>query len=89
MQQRMMAVKEELASRTYEGVSGAGAVRVVVTGSQRLASVAIGNDVLDDPEMLGDLIVVAANQALEASAAEAQQAMGGLTGSIDLGGLLG
>lgn len=89
MQQRVMAVKEELASRTYEGVSGGGAVRVVVTGSQRLASVEIGNDVLDDPDMLGDLIVVAANQALEASATEAQQAMGGLTGGIDLGGLLG
>ncbi len=42
-----------------------------------------------DPEMLGDLIVVAANQALEAAATDASKAMGGLTGGLDLGGLLG
>jgi DNA-binding protein YbaB len=39
--------------------------------------------------MLGDLIVVATNQALEAASAEASKAMGGMTGGLDLGGLLG
>ena len=91
MQEQMLAAREELAARTYEGHSGGGAVRVVVTGGSRIESVTIDPAVIDptDPEMLGDLIVVAANQALEAAAADAGSAMGGLTGGLDLGGLLG
>lgn len=89
VQEQMMAMEEDLALRTYEGTSGGGAVRVVVTGSSRIASVEIRGDVLDDPQMLGDLIMVAANQALEAAAADAREAMGGLTGGMNLGGLLG
>ena len=91
MQEQMLAAQEELAARTYEGQSGGGAVKVVVTGSGRIDSIHLDASVIDptDPEMLGDLIVVAANQALEAASAEAGQTMGGLTGGIDLGGLLG
>jgi DNA-binding YbaB/EbfC family protein len=91
MQEQMLAAQEELASRTYEGRSGGGAVKVVVTGSGRIDSIHIDSAVIDpsDPEMLGDLIVVATNQALEAASAEASKAMGGLTGGLDLGGLLG
>jgi DNA-binding YbaB/EbfC family protein len=91
MQEQMLAAQEELASRTYEGRSGGGAVRVVVTGGGRIDSIAIDFAVIDptDPEMLGDLIVVAANQALEAASSDASQAMGGLTGGLDLGDLLG
>ena len=91
MQEQMLAAQEELASRTYEGRSGGGAVRVVVTGGGRIDSIGIDFTVIDptDPEMLGDLIVVAANQALEAASSDASKAMGGLTGGLDLGGLLG
>lgn len=89
MQEQMMVAQEELASRTYEGTSGGGAIKVVVTGSSRIVSVQIRGDLLDDAEMLGDLIVVAANQALDAAAADAQEQMGGLTGGINLGDLLG
>ena len=86
-----MAAREDLAARTYEGRSGGGAVRVIVTGSGRIDSISIDPSVIDpaDPEMLGDLIVVAANQALETASADASNAMGGLTGGLDLGGLLG
>lgn len=91
MQEQMLAAQEELAARTYEGRSGGGAVKVVVTGAGRIDSIHIDSTVIDptDPEMLGDLIVVATNQALEAASAEASEAMGGLTGGLDLGGLLG
>ncbi len=91
MQEQMLAAQEELATRTYEGRSGGGAVKVVVTGKGRIESIHIDPAVIDptDPEMLGDLIVVAANQALEAASSDASQAMGGLTGGLDLGGLLG
>jgi nucleoid-associated protein EbfC len=90
MQEQMLAAQEELAARTYEGRSGGGAVKVVVTGNGRIDSVSI--DSMFDPtdlEMLGDLIVVAANQALEEASTEAGKKMGGLTGGIDLGSLLG
>lgn len=91
MQEQMLAAQEELAARTYEGRSGGGAIKVVVTGSGRIESIAIDSGVIDptDPEMLGDLIVVAANQALETASAAASKAMSGLTSGLDLGGLLG
>lgn len=91
MQEQLMATREDLAARTYEGVSGGGAVRVIVTGNGRIDSISIDPSVIDpaDPEMLGDLVVVAANQALETASADASNAMGGLTGGLDLGGLLG
>lgn len=89
MQEQMVAAQETLSSRTYEGTSAGGAVKVIVTGSSRISSVEIGGELLGDLDMLGDLIVVAANQALEAAAADAKEAMGGLTGGIDLGGLFG
>jgi nucleoid-associated protein EbfC len=91
MQEQLMATREDLAARTYEGHSGGGAVRVIVTGSGRIDSISIDPSVIDpaDPEMLGDLIVVAANNALETASADASNAMGGLTGGLDLGGLLG
>lgn len=91
MQEQMLAAQEELAARTYEGRSGGGAIRVVVTGNGRIESVTIDSGVIDptDPEMLGDLIVVAANHALETASSAASKAMSGLTGGLDLGGLLG
>ena len=90
MQEQMLAAQEELAARTYEGRSGGGAVKVVVTGNGRIDSVSIDSAIdPTDLEMLGDLIVVAANQALEEASLEAGKKMGGLTGGIDLGSLLG
>lgn len=91
MQEQLMATRENLAARTYEGLSGGGAVKAIVTGNGRIDSISIDPSVIDpaDPEMLGDLIVVAANQALETASADASNAMGGLTGGLDLGGLLG
>ena len=91
MQEQLLAAREDLAGRTYEGRSGGGAIRVMVIGSGRIDSITIDPSVIDstDPEMLGDLIVVAANQALEAASTDAGNAMGGLTGGLDLGGLLG
>lgn len=91
MQEQMLKAQEELAARTYEGRSGGGAVKVVATGGGRIDSIHIDSALIDptDPEMLGDLIVVAANQALEAASSDASKAMGGLTGGLDLGSLLG
>lgn len=87
MQQQFAAAQEELAAKTYEGTAGGGAVTVVVSGAGSLVSVDFDPSVLDpeDPEMAGDLVVAAANQAFAAATEDATEAMGGM----DLGGLLG
>jgi DNA-binding YbaB/EbfC family protein len=91
MQEQMMAAQQALAGRTYEGTAGGGAVTAVVRGTGELVSVTFSADVLDpdDPEMAGDLVVAAVNQALGAMHADAESSMGGVTGGVDLGGLLG
>ncbi len=87
MQQQLSQAQQELADKTYRATAGGGAVAAVVRGSGELVSVEFDPAVLDpeDPEMAGDLVVAAVNQALQAAAADAGQAMGGL----GLGGLLG
>ena len=91
MQQQMMAAQEELAQKTYEGTAGGGVVTAVVRGTGELVSVTFDPEVLDpdDPEMAGDLVVAAVNQALSAMSADADASMGGMAGGMDLGGMLG
>ena len=91
MQQQMMVAQEALAHKTFEGTAGGGAVKAVINGTGELLSVDFEASVLDpdDPEMAGDLVVAAVNQAMAAMSADAESSMGGLTGGMDLGGMLG
>jgi len=91
MQEQLAAAQDELASATFEGSAGGGVVKATVTGSNEVVSVEIDPSVIDpeDPEMLGDLVVAAVNQAIKNAADAAQQSLGGLAGGLDLGGLLG
>jgi len=67
MQDRMAKVQTELESETVEAGAGGGAVRVVMTGTQKVVSVAIDPAAAGDSEMLQDLVVAAVNEALELS----------------------
>jgi hypothetical protein len=67
MQERMNKVQSELESETVEASAGGGAVRVVVTGTQKVVSVTIDPEAASDHEMLQDLIVAAVNEAMEQS----------------------
>ncbi len=91
MQAQIQQTQAELAQRTYEASAGGGAVKAVVRGTGELVSVTFDPAVLDpeDPEMAGDLVVAAVNQALAAAAEDASSSVGGLAGGLDLGGLLG
>jgi len=91
MQQQMAKAQADLADRTYEATAGGGVVKAVVKGNGDLVSVEFDPSVLDpdDPEMAGDLVVAAVNAAMKMAADDAGEAMGGLTGGMDLGGLLG
>ena len=91
MQEELQKTQSDLADRTYEAGAGGGVVKAVVRGSGELVSVEFDPSVLDpeDPEMAGDLVVAAVNAALKMASDDAGNAMGGLTGGLDLGGLLG
>ena len=91
MQEQLAQAQEELATRTFEASAGGGVVTAVVSGAQQVLSVKIDPAVVDpdDTEMLEDLVVAAVNAALRLSTEAAGEQLGGLTGGLDLGGLLG
>jgi DNA-binding YbaB/EbfC family protein len=92
LQEQMLETQESLGDETVTATAGGGVVAVVMTGHQRVESVAIDPEVVDpeDVEMLQDLIVAAVNEAIETSQAMAAERMAALTGGLgSLGGLLG
>ena len=90
MAAEMAKAQAELAERSFEGSAGGGAVKVVVSGDQRVLSVTVDSDLLtdveeDDVEMIGDTITAAVNDALDKSRDAQAEAMGPLAGGM--GGL--
>lgn len=92
--QKMAAQVQEaqaaLAEVEVEGSAGGGAVKAKVTGDQRVLSVTLDPDLLndveeDDIEMIGDTIVAAVNDALDKARAKQEEVMGPIAGG--LGGL--
>ena len=90
MQAQVQQAQAELAEQEFEGTAGGGVVTAVVTGEGKLIAVTFDPSVLDpdDPELVGDLVVAAVNQANEAAQAATAEAMGGVAG-LDMGGLGG
>jgi len=92
MQEQLLAAKNDLAERHYQGTAGGGMVKAVVTGNGDLVSMTFSPEVVDpgDVEMLGDLVVAAVNAAHREASADASAQMSNLTGGLgDLGGLFG
>jgi hypothetical protein len=89
MQQSVERVKQELADARVDGSSGGGVVKAVVTGDQKLVSVAIDPSAVDpaDVEMLQDLIVAAINDALRAARELGDSKMAAVTGGLRLPGM--
>jgi DNA-binding YbaB/EbfC family protein len=90
MQQEMEKVQSELAQRTVEATSGGGAVKAVAKCDGTLASVKIDPAAISqsDPQLLEDLIVTAANQALTQAKEMATQEMGKVTSGFTLPGMV-
>lgn len=84
MQANMNKVQDELEKREYFASSGGGACKVTVTGANTITKLELDPQVVDadDIEMLTDLIMAAANEALkiadETSAAEMKKVTGGM-----------
>ncbi|MBI2908190.1 MAG: YbaB/EbfC family nucleoid-associated protein [Chloroflexi bacterium] len=89
LQARLAKAQQELESATVEGSSGGGAVKVVVTGHQKVQSIKVSPEVVDpeDVEMLEDLVLTAVNEALEKSQELAKDRMGSLAGGFNIPGL--
>lgn len=89
MQRQMEEKQKEMEEKEWEAAAGGGAVTVKVSGKKEILSVKLAPEVVDpdDIEMLQDLIVAAANEALRKVDEEQSDMLGGLTGG--LGGLGG
>jgi DNA-binding YbaB/EbfC family protein len=88
---RLAEIKEELAHKTVVGTAGGGMVTVTANGQGQLVKIEIEPEVIDPEEsdMLQDLIVAAANQALEKSRQMAAEATKSLTGGVSIPGMDG
>jgi len=78
MQKNLEKAQEELANLEVEGESGAGMVKVTMTGKHDIKKVTIDPSIMDDKEMLEDLIAAAVNDANRKVEAESASKMGGL-----------
>jgi DNA-binding YbaB/EbfC family protein len=88
LQADMMKAQEALADETLEVTAGGGAITIVITGQQRVKSIALQPEVVDptDLDMLQDLLVAAVNEAIERSQTYAAQKLQGLTGGLGIPG---
>lgn len=85
MQKQMQKAQEELGSTELVGESGAGLVKVVMTGRHDVKRVQIDDSLLqEDKEMLEDLIAAAVNDAVRKVEEFSQQKMGGVTQGLNL-----
>ena len=89
MQRKMDELQGEIDQMETTATSGGGAVTVTVTGKKEIKSIEIKLEVVDpdDIEMLQDLILVAANEALRQMEEISQNEMNKLTGSLGIPGL--
>lgn len=82
MQKNMEDAQEEIAKLEINGESGAGMVKVVMTGKHDVKKVTIDPSILDDKEMLEDLIAAAINDANRKVEEHTASKMGGLTAGM-------
>ena len=90
MQRQMEESQKELETKEYTAAAGGGAVEITVSGKKEITKVKLSQEVVDpdDVEMLEDLIMAAANQALRQMEEETTAAMARLTGGMGgLGGM--
>src|SRR4051812_7784458 len=90
MQQQMEQIQSELAKRTVEATSGGGAVKVVAKCDGSIASIKIDPQAINpaDAQLLENMILTAANQALGQAKEISTAEMGKATAGFSLPGLM-
>lgn len=84
MQRQMEESQKELKTKEFTAKAGGGAVEVTVTGKKEITKVKLSEEVVDpdDIEMLEDLVVAAANEALRMAEEANTEMMGKMTGGL-------
>ncbi|MDR0564308.1 MAG: YbaB/EbfC family nucleoid-associated protein [Azoarcus sp.] len=84
MQENMKKMQDQIAAMEIEGESGAGMVKVIMTGKYEVRRISIDSSVMDDREMLEDLVAAAVNSAVRKVEATAAEKMSGFTAGLNL-----
>ena len=86
MQQKLQNEQEKIKNTDFEGTSGNGAVKVIMTGDYNVKSISIDKNVIDpeDKELLEDLIKVAINECTKNIKNTSNDNLGSLTNGIKL-----
>jgi DNA-binding YbaB/EbfC family protein len=90
MQERMMELQEELATKTVDATAGGGMVAVKVNGKFELLSLKIEKEVVnpEDVEMLQDLVMAAVNEGIRKAQEMAAAEMAKITGGMQIPGMM-
>ncbi|NTV06213.1 MAG: YbaB/EbfC family nucleoid-associated protein [Chlorobiaceae bacterium] len=80
--EKMQDVQKQLEKIVAYGEAGGGMVKVSVSGKQKVLSLTIDPEIMDDPEMVQDLVVAAVNNALDEAARLAQEEISKVTGGM-------
>lgn len=85
MQDKMQQAQEEVANLEVTGQSGAGMVKVLMTGRHDVRKIEIDDELLkDDKEILEDLVAAAVNDAVRKVESESKDKMSSVTSGIPL-----
>ena len=84
MQRQMEESQKELEVKEFVAKAGGGAVEVTVTGKKEITKVKLSEEVVDpdDIEMLEDLVMAAANEALRMADEAGAEVMNKMTGGL-------
>ncbi len=85
MQAKMQQMQEQIASSEVEGQSGAGMVKVLMTGRHDVRKVTIDPSLLsEDKEVLEDLLAAAVNDAVRRVEQQTRDRMAEVTGGMQM-----
>ncbi len=85
MQKNVQKAQDELAKTELTGESGAGLVKITMTGQHDVKRVSIDDSLLsEDKEVLEDLIAAAVNDAVRKVEAKSKETMGSATSGMGL-----
>ncbi|MEE5132261.1 YbaB/EbfC family nucleoid-associated protein [Pseudomonas alliivorans] len=85
MQEKMAKMQEELANAEVTGQSGAGLVRVVMTGRHDVKRINLDDSLMqEDKEVLEDLIAAAVNDAVRKIEQASQEKTASMTAGMQL-----
>jgi DNA-binding YbaB/EbfC family protein len=86
MQAKLGSMQAEMEAREFEGAAASGAVKITLTGKGKLTKIALEPSLLnpEEKDMLEDLILLAHNDAKDKADSALADAMGALTGGMNL-----